>query len=70
MLEPPSWPKIGDLQLALLWKKNSDVFLMSNQEKIKNKKRKRGLEAKRQETPKNEQGKMKTYLIEYTAVLM
>ena len=30
---------------------------MSNQEKSK--KRKRGLETKRQETPKNEQGKMK-----------
>ena len=57
MLQPPSWPKVGDLQLALLWKKNSDVFFNVKPGKIK--KRKKGLEAQRQETPKNEQGKTK-----------
>ena len=42
---------------------------MSNQEKIQ-KTRKRGLEAKRQETQKMSKERWKTYLIEYTAVLM
>ena len=69
MLQPPSWPKIGDLQLALLWKKNIHVEKQNVKWGKKKKKNKgKGFGSKNRKSKKWARNDEKN-LIEYTVVL-